>query len=142
MGSCEQPLRAAAAGMALGGDIPSATDYGVFLLGRAMDQLRVSVCYTHLNVKLGGAHAGVSVGADGATHKTLVRLHDGSLVESVLMAYRDRVTVCISSQAGCGMNCPFCATGQEGLTRNLSTAEIVEQVVAAGRSALELEPGP
>ena len=58
----------------------------------------------------------------GATRKTLWRLHDGALVESVLMGYPDRVTACISSQAGCGMACPFCATGQAGLTRNLSTA--------------------
>ncbi len=69
----------------------------------------------------------------GATVKTVWRLHDGSRVESVLMGYRDRVTMCVSSQAGCGMNCPFCATGQAGLTRNLSTAEIVEQVVAGAR---------
>ncbi|MEV7226473.1 23S rRNA (adenine(2503)-C(2))-methyltransferase RlmN [Polymorphospora sp. 2-325] len=66
---------------------------------------------------------------DGATRKALWRLHDGALVESVLMGYSDRVTVCISSQAGCGMACPFCATGQAGLTRNLSTAEIVDQAV-------------
>lgn len=66
---------------------------------------------------------------DGATRKALWRLHDGSLVESVLMGYSDRVTVCLSSQAGCGMGCPFCATGQAGLTRNLSTAEIVDQAV-------------
>ncbi|WP_012181449.1 23S rRNA (adenine(2503)-C(2))-methyltransferase RlmN [Salinispora arenicola] len=66
---------------------------------------------------------------DGATHKALWRLHDGSLVESVLMGYPDRVTACLSSQAGCGMACPFCATGQAGLTRNLSTAEIVDQAV-------------
>jgi 23S rRNA (adenine2503-C2)-methyltransferase len=65
----------------------------------------------------------------GATRKSLWRLHDGSLVESVLMGYPDRVTACVSSQAGCGMACPFCATGQAGLTRNLSTAEIVDQVV-------------
>lgn len=72
----------------------------------------------------------------GATRKALWRLHDGSLVESVLMAYPDRVTVCVSSQAGCGMACPFCATGQAGLTRNLSTAEIVDQVVwFAGQAA-------
>jgi 23S rRNA (adenine2503-C2)-methyltransferase len=69
----------------------------------------------------------------GTTRKTLWRLHDGSLVESVLMRYPDRVTMCVSSQAGCGMNCPFCATGQSGLTRNMSTAEIVEQVVAGAR---------
>ncbi|MGL4176748.1 MAG: 23S rRNA (adenine(2503)-C(2))-methyltransferase RlmN [Dermatophilaceae bacterium] len=75
-----------------------------------------------------------SVTADaGATVKQVWRLADGALVESVLMRYPRRVTVCISSQAGCGMNCPFCATGQEGLTRNMSTAEIVEQVVAAAR---------
>ncbi len=71
---------------------------------------------------------------DGMTVKTVWRLHDGALVESVLMRYPDRVTMCISSQAGCGMNCPFCATGQAGLTRNLSTAEIVEQVLAGARS--------
>lgn len=70
---------------------------------------------------------------DGATVKVLWRLHDGSRVESVLMGYRDRVTICVSSQAGCGMNCPFCATGQAGLTRNLSTAEIVGQVIAGSR---------
>jgi len=70
----------------------------------------------------------------GATIKSVWRLHDGALVESVLMRYPKRVTICISSQAGCGMNCPFCATGQGGLTRNLSTAEIVEQVVHAARS--------
>jgi 23S rRNA (adenine2503-C2)-methyltransferase len=65
----------------------------------------------------------------GATRKALWRLHDGALVESVLMRYPDRVTACVSSQAGCGMGCPFCATGQAGLTRNLSTAEMVDQVV-------------
>jgi 23S rRNA (adenine2503-C2)-methyltransferase len=66
---------------------------------------------------------------DGATRKTLWKLHDGAMVESVLMGYPDRVTACVSSQAGCGMACPFCATGQAGLTRNLSIAEIVDQVV-------------
>ena len=71
---------------------------------------------------------------EGATAKTLWRGHDGTLVESVLVRYPDRTTVCVSSQAGCGMACPFCATGQAGLTRNLSTAEIVEQVVAAQRT--------
>ncbi len=68
---------------------------------------------------------------EGDTTKTLWRLHDGILLESVLMRYKDRATLCISSQAGCGMACPFCATGQGGLDRNLSTAEIVDQVRAA-----------
>lgn len=75
---------------------------------------------------------------NGTTRKTLWRLHDGVLVESVLMRYPERVTMCVSSQVGCGMNCPFCATGQSGLTRNLSTAEIVDQVVAG---AAELSRG-
>jgi 23S rRNA (adenine2503-C2)-methyltransferase len=67
----------------------------------------------------------------GETRKMLWRAVDGTTFESVLMRYPQRNTVCISSQAGCGMACPFCATGQGGLTRNLSTAEIVEQVRAA-----------
>jgi 23S rRNA (adenine2503-C2)-methyltransferase len=80
----------------------------------------------------------------GTTRKTLWRLFDGALVESVLMRYPDRVTLCVSSQAGCGMACPFCATGQGGLQRNMSTAEIVEQVVAGARSlaAGEVPGGP
>jgi 23S rRNA (adenine2503-C2)-methyltransferase len=69
----------------------------------------------------------------GDTVKNVHRCFDGATVESVLMRYTHRVTMCISSQAGCGMNCPFCATGQAGLTRNLSTAEMVEQVVQGAR---------
>ncbi len=72
---------------------------------------------------------------DDATRKTLWRLHDRALVESVLMRYPKRITLCLSSQAGCGMACPFCATGQGGLQRNLSTAEILEQVRVAARDA-------
>ena len=67
---------------------------------------------------------------DGETTKSLWRLHDGTMLESVLMRYPGRATLCISSQAGCGMACPFCATGQGGLDRNLSTAEIVEQFLS------------
>ncbi|MBW8486018.1 23S rRNA (adenine(2503)-C(2))-methyltransferase RlmN [Actinomadura sp. PM05-2] len=70
----------------------------------------------------------------GTTLKTVWKAFDGVLFESVLMRYPDRATMCVSSQAGCGMNCPFCATGQAGLTRNLSTAEIVEQVAAGART--------
>ncbi len=80
----------------------------------------------------------------GATRKALWSLFDGAKVESVLMRYSERATLCVSSQAGCGMACPFCATGQQGLTRNLSTAEIVEQVrvaAAACRDGL-LTGGP
>ncbi|MFT4128035.1 MAG: 23S rRNA (adenine(2503)-C(2))-methyltransferase RlmN [Gordonia sp. (in: high G+C Gram-positive bacteria)] len=78
---------------------------------------------------------------DGSTRKTLWRLHDGTLLESVLMRYPDRNTLCISSQAGCGMACPFCATGQGGLDRNLSTGEIVDQVRAAARTLRDGEFG-
>jgi 23S rRNA (adenine2503-C2)-methyltransferase len=70
----------------------------------------------------------------GTTRKTLWRAFDGAFVESVLMRYPDRVTMCVSSQAGCGMACPFCATGQAGLTRNLSAGEIVTQVFAGARA--------
>ena len=79
---------------------------------------------------------------NGMTRKDLWKLHDGVLVESVLMRYSDRTTVCISSQAGCGMNFPFCATGQAGLTRNLSAGEITDQIVAAARACANAEmPG-
>ncbi len=80
----------------------------------------------------------------GQTRKTLWRALDGSYVESVLMRYPGRVTMCVSSQAGCGMACPFCATGQAGLTRNLSAAEIVTQVVAGARALArdEIPGGP
>jgi len=72
---------------------------------------------------------------DGDTVKWLWGLHDGARVETVLMAYPDRVTVCVSTQAGCAMACQFCATGQAGFQRQLSTGEIVEQVIAARRAA-------
>jgi 23S rRNA (adenine2503-C2)-methyltransferase len=76
-----------------------------------------------------------SVSRDRETVKWLWQLHDGSHVETVLMHYRDRSTVCVSTQAGCAMACGFCATGQGGFERNLSTGEIVEQVVRAMRHA-------
>ncbi|MDQ3628593.1 MAG: 23S rRNA (adenine(2503)-C(2))-methyltransferase RlmN [Actinomycetota bacterium] len=80
----------------------------------------------------------------GETRKTLWRLFDGALVESVLMRYPGRVTMCVSSQAGCGMACPFCATGQGGLQRNMSAGEIVEQVLDGTRALArgEVPGGP
>ena len=77
----------------------------------------------------------------GDTIKFLWRLFDGALVESVLMRYTGRITLCVSSQAGCGMNCPFCATGQAGLTRNMSAAEIVDQIVRANHAISNGELG-
>ena len=100
-------------------DLPAAArqSIGAALLPRLLEAVRLDDC------------------DGGRTIKAVWRLHDGALVESVIMAYPDRVTACVSSQAGCGMACPFCATGQGGLTRNLSTAEIVDQVVACARIA-------
>ncbi len=72
---------------------------------------------------------------DGQTVKWLWQLHDGAQVETVLMHYPDRVTVCVSTQAGCAMACQFCATGQAGFQRQLSAGEIVEQVAEAIREA-------
>jgi 23S rRNA (adenine2503-C2)-methyltransferase len=72
---------------------------------------------------------------DGQTTKWLWALHDGARVETVLMEYHDRVTVCVSTQAGCAMACQFCATGQAGFQRHLRPGEIVEQVAAGIRAA-------
>jgi len=77
-----------------------------------------------------------TVADDGDTVKWLFELDGAARVETVLMAYPDRVTACVSSQAGCAMNCQFCATGQAGFTRHLTTGEIVEQVAVAARAAL------
>jgi 23S rRNA (adenine2503-C2)-methyltransferase len=77
-----------------------------------------------------------AVSEGGQTIKWLWALSDGVRVETVLMHYADRATVCVSSQAGCAMGCSFCATGQAGFARQLSSGEIVEQVVAARRAAL------
>ncbi len=74
--------------------------------------------------------------ADG-TEKYLFRLDDGPLIESVLIPERDHLTLCISSQAGCAMGCRFCVTGARGLKRNLTAAEIVDQVVQVRRRMAE-----
>ena len=78
------------------------------------------------------------VSDDGDTVKYLWRLDDGSRIETVLMVYPDRVTACVSSQAGCAMGCGFCATGQAGFTRQLTTGEIVEQVARASRRSADM----
>jgi len=74
----------------------------------------------------------------GATRKVLLRLGGAHVVEAVLMGYPDRVTVCVSSQAGCAMGCTFCATGQMGLKNNLTAGEIAAQTVWARREAANL----
>lgn len=79
------------------------------------------------------------VSANALTRKRLLRLHDGKLIETVLMLYdprsdsRGRATVCVSSQAGCAMGCIFCATGQAGFDRNLTTGEILAQIIGFAR---------
>lgn len=74
---------------------------------------------------------------DGLTRKVLFRLPDGETIESVLMSYERRQTVCVSSQVGCPIGCPFCATGQSGYVRNLSPAEIIAQPLFFAR---QLDP--
>ena len=90
-----------------------------------------------LTTELPSALAAVaeSVGDDGDTVKWLWALPDGREIETVLMHYPDRSTVCVSTQAGCAMACGFCATGQAGFDRQLTTGEIVEQVVRARAAA-------
>ena len=72
---------------------------------------------------------------EGETRKWVFALPDGATIETVVMRYHDRVTVCVSTQAGCAMGCTFCATGQAGFTRHLSVGEVMEQVVHAARDA-------
>ena len=76
---------------------------------------------------------------DGRTAKSLHRLEDGASVESVLMIYDSRATVCVSSQVGCAVGCPFCATGRSGFVRDLTVGEIVAQVLHAARELRRLE---
>lgn len=71
MGIAEQDMLGTAAGLSLAGKIPFVSTYGVFLAGRAWDQIRTTICYGNLNVKIAGAHGGISVGPDGATHQAL-----------------------------------------------------------------------
>lgn len=77
---------------------------------------------------------------DGLTRKFLLRLRDGQTIETVLMGYEGRHTVCVSSQVGCAMGCVFCATGQMGFTRHLRPGEIVAQVLHARRALKEQSP--
>jgi len=79
-----------------------------------------------------------SVSRNGDTVKFLWELDGGQRIETVLMLYRDRATVCVSSQAGCAMGCGFCATGQAGFARHLGVGEILEQVARASRRAKEV----
>jgi 23S rRNA (adenine2503-C2)-methyltransferase len=94
-----------------------------------------------LRARLSALTAGTSpeliahhVADGGRTHKFLLRFADGESIETVLMRYPRRATVCVSTQAGCAMGCPFCATGQAGLRRQLTAGEIVRQVVVAQRA--------
>ncbi len=91
MGISEQDMVGTAAGLALSGMIPFVSTYCVFLAGRAWDQIRTTVCYNDLNVKLAGAHAGISVGPDGATHQ--------SLEDVALMRVLPRMTVVVPCDA-------------------------------------------
>jgi 23S rRNA (adenine2503-C2)-methyltransferase len=87
------------------------------------DKLRQELIFSHLTPQID------LTSTDGYTRKILFNLHDKSQVETVLMGYNTRQTACISTQAGCGLGCTFCATGQAGLQRNISRGEIIEQVL-------------
>ena len=78
--------------------------------------------------------------ADGLTRKFLLRMRDGQTIETVLMGYEGRQTVCVSTQAGCAMGCVFCATGQMGFVRHLRPGEIVAQVLHARRVLKTIDP--
>jgi 23S rRNA (adenine2503-C2)-methyltransferase len=71
--------------------------------------------------------------SDKRTHKTLFRLADGETIETVLMLYEHRRTVCVSTQVGCAIGCPFCATGKSGFTRDLTAGEIIAQALHFAR---------
>jgi len=90
---------------------------------------------------LSKAEGAESVSADGLTRKVLFALRDGETIESVSMRYERRRTVCVSTQVGCPVGCPFCATGQSGLARNLTAGEIVGQVLYFARQVTE-DQGP
>ncbi|MGD9418560.1 MAG: 23S rRNA (adenine(2503)-C(2))-methyltransferase RlmN [Verrucomicrobiota bacterium JB025] len=77
---------------------------------------------------------------DGLTRKFLLKLDDGQVIETVLMGYQGRHTVCVSSQVGCAMGCVFCATGQMGFTRHLRPGEIAAQVHHARRALKQSHP--
>jgi len=94
---------------------------------RLRSQLASDMCFSHLKTVERFAST------DGETIKNLFTLPDGNLIESVLMHYNERQTLCISSQSGCAMGCVFCATGQMGFRRNLSAGEVIEQVLFLGR---------
>jgi 23S rRNA (adenine2503-C2)-methyltransferase len=74
------------------------------------------------------------VASDGLAHKYLLGLRDGERIETVLMHYRSRATACVSTQAGCALGCVFCATGQQGFRRNLTSGEIVAQAMHVQRA--------
>lgn len=89
--------------------------------------------YLKCNFKIGsGATATVARSSDG-TRKLLLRLRDGEAIETVIIPAEDRTTLCISSQAGCAMDCAFCATARMGLRRNLTAGEILSQIFLARR---------
>ncbi len=73
-----------------------------------------------------------TIASDG-THKWLFKLNDGNHIETVLIPEKNRGTLCVSSQVGCGLNCSFCATGKQGFNRNLTTAEIIAQLWVASK---------
>jgi len=112
---------------------------GLWSEGKALDEITTipKALRTRLVERLPSSLEVVNdVASDhGATRKWVFALEGGSTIETVLMRYDDRVTVCVSSQAGCAMGCTFCATGQAGFSGQLSAGQVLEQVLFAARAA-------
>ena len=113
----------------------SSLDAMIELPARVRDRLGEHAALSPLPIAL------ATDSADGFTRKYLLRLTDAQCIETVLMRYTGRVTACVSSQVGCAMGCVFCATGQMGYTRHLTSGEIVSQVVHVARVVKHSERG-
>lgn len=121
-----------------------ARQVGAWLARGVDDPTRMTDLPAHLRDRLAERSAGSApelvahhVADGGRTHKFLLRFADGEAIETVLMRYPRRATVCVSTQAGCAMGCPFCATGQAGLRRQLTAGEVVRQVTVAHRALVD-----
>ena len=138
IGIAEQDMIGTAAGLALGGKIPFATTYAVFVAGRAWDQVRTTVCYSNLNVKIAGAHGGISAGGDGATHQ--------SLEDVALMRVLPNMTVILPCDANEAKKATIAVAGVHGpcylrFAREATPVFTEESEPFVIGKAIEMRPG-